>query len=148
MLNIIKYPQRKDWEEILRRPAIDSSSLENSVSAILKDVKESGDSALRKYSLRFDKVELNSLEVSKEEFTNAEKKVSKELKQAIQLAKRNIEKFHLAQKEKVKVILRIIRNSLEHFLLTSFTHIYLKQNFFQEKFYFPAFLTSLTFMIT
>ncbi|MBI3500666.1 MAG: histidinol dehydrogenase [Bacteroidetes bacterium] len=103
-MQVIKYPERKIWEEILRRPAIDSSLLEEKVSSILKDVKENGDKALKKYSLQFDKVEMNSFEITKEEFTNAEKKVSKELKQAIQLAKRNIEKFHLAQKEKVKVI--------------------------------------------
>ena len=104
MMQAIKYPQRKDWEEILRRPAIDTSSLENSVSEILKDVKENGDSALKKYALLFDKTELNAMEVSKEEFINPEKKVSKELKSAIQLAKRNIEKFHLSQREKIKVI--------------------------------------------
>lgn len=77
---------------------------ENSVSAILKDVKENGDSALRKYSLLFDKTPSDSLEVTKQEFAEAKKKVPDELKSAIQLAKRNIEKFHLAQKEKVKVI--------------------------------------------
>jgi len=103
-MEAIKYPERKIWSEILKRPALDNSSLENSVSTILKDVKDNGDSALRKYSLLFDKVELNSLEVTKQEFTGAEKKISKELKSAIQLAKRNIEKFHLSQKEKVKVI--------------------------------------------
>lgn len=103
-MQVIKYPERKFWKEILRRPAIDNSSLENSVDAILKNVKENGDAALRKYALQFDNVELNSLEISKEEISAAEKKVSKELKQAILLAKRNIEKFHLSQKEKVKVI--------------------------------------------
>lgn len=103
-MQVIKYPERKTWEEILKRPAFDNSSLENGVFSILKDVKENGDSALRKYSLLFDKMELNSLEVTKQEFAEAEKKVSKGLKSAIQLAKRNIEKFHLAQKEKVKVI--------------------------------------------
>jgi histidinol dehydrogenase len=89
---------------LLRRPAIDNSSLEKTVSKILVDVRSNGDSALKKYSLLFDKVELNSLEVTKQEFAEAEKKVSKELKSSIQLAKRNIEKFHLAQREKVKVI--------------------------------------------
>jgi histidinol dehydrogenase len=104
MMNIIKYPKRSEWAALLRRPAIDNSSLEKTVSEILTDVKSNGDSALKKYSLLFDKVELNALEVSKQEFEEAEKKVPQELKSAIQLAKRNIEKFHLAQKEKIKVI--------------------------------------------
>ena|ERR1051326_3934919 len=101
MMQIIKYPERKFWREILRRPAIDSSLLEEKVFSILKDVKENGDLALKKYSSRFGE---DFGEVSREEFSNAEKKISKELKSAIQLAKRNIEKFHNAQKEKIKVI--------------------------------------------
>ncbi len=101
MMQVIKYPERKSWEEILKRPTLDNSSLENSVSAILNEVKQNGDAALRKYSEAFGE---SFSEISKEEISQAERNVSKELKQAIQLAKRNIEKFHLAQKEKIKVV--------------------------------------------
>lgn len=104
MIQVLKYPQRKNWEEILKRPAIDNSSLEKTVDEILNDVKKNGDSALKKYSLLFDKIQLDPFEVTKQEFEEAEKKVSKELKNAIQLAKKNIVKFHLTQKEKTKVI--------------------------------------------
>ncbi|MFI5163695.1 MAG: histidinol dehydrogenase [Bacteroidia bacterium] len=103
-MQVIKYPEKKYWEEILKRPSIDNSSLENSVSTILKDVKENGDSALKKYSLLFDKVQTDLLEVSKEEFSEAGQKVPARLRSALQTAKRNIEKFHLAQKEKATII--------------------------------------------
>lgn len=103
-MEVIKYPERKEWADLLKRPSMDTSSLEESVAAILADVKANGDFALKKYSIIFDKAELTSLEITKQELGEAKKKISKELKTAIQLAKRNIEKFHLAQKEKVKII--------------------------------------------
>ena len=46
---------QKTWEEILKRPAIDNSSLENSVLSILNDVKENRDAALKKYTMIFDR---------------------------------------------------------------------------------------------
>jgi histidinol dehydrogenase len=104
MMQVIKYPARKYWEEILKRPAMDNSSLEKTVSEILADVKLNGDVAIRKYSEKFDGISLKYFSVSKKEFAEAEKKVSSQLKFAIQLAKKSIEKFHLAQKEKIKII--------------------------------------------
>ena len=70
MLNIIKYPERKTWTEILKRPTVDSSLLEETVSAILKDVKENGDAAVKKYALSFGE---GWGEATKHEFAEAEK---------------------------------------------------------------------------
>ena len=103
-MELVKYPSRKDWKSLLKRPAIDSLLLEEIVKPILEDVKKNGDSAIRKYALQFDKADLVSLEVSQEEINSAESKLSEELKNAIQIAKNNIEKFHLSQKEEVKFI--------------------------------------------
>ena len=103
MLNFIKYPARKSWTEILKRPAIDSYLLEEKVSAILNDVKQNGNAALQKYSLQFENVDFNPNPLSFGE-GRGEAAVPKELKSAIQLAKRNIEKFHNAQKEKIKIV--------------------------------------------
>jgi histidinol dehydrogenase len=102
MLELIKYPQRKDWKVLLERPAIDLSLLENKVSGILTEVKQSGDEALKRLTLQFDKIELRELKVSEEEMRTAENFVSSELKQAIQIAKNNIERFHVLQKEEMK----------------------------------------------
>jgi histidinol dehydrogenase len=104
MMQVIKYPDRKMWKELLKRPAINNSSLEIIVSTILRDVKQSKDVAVKKYSSQFDKVHLARFEVSKEEFMRTGKSVNKELKTAIQQAKTNITKFHEAQKEKVNII--------------------------------------------
>jgi histidinol dehydrogenase len=103
-MKVIKYPSKKEWTELTKRPAIDSTSLESTVKNILFDVKENGDVALKKYSKQFDGVAIENLLVSEEEFIFAENAVSEELKQAIQLAKSTIEKFHRSQQEEIKVI--------------------------------------------
>lgn len=100
----INYPDKSTWKEILKRPALDSSALEATVKAILADIKINGDTAVKKYALQFDKANLNSFEVNQEEIKSAETKLSAELKNAIQNAKSNIEKFHSAQKEETEEI--------------------------------------------
>jgi len=100
----IKYPNKKSWAKLLERPSIDTASLEKTVNAILQDVKSNGDDALRKYSKKFDGVQLNDLRFSKKEIAQAAKIIPAELKKAIVIAKGNIEKFHNAQSEQVKVI--------------------------------------------
>ncbi len=90
-------PGREDWKAILQRPALDTRSLEVTVSNILEQVKLNGDIAVRKYALEFDKVEISDLKVSEAEITAAATMVSGELREAISLAKANIEKFHQAQ---------------------------------------------------
>lgn len=96
-MQIIKYPQRRDWEAILARPAFDISSLNDTVGAVLSDIRERGDKAVLEYELKFDKVELASLLVSQEEISASEGLVPEDLKKAIRQAKKNIETFHRSQ---------------------------------------------------
>ncbi|MBP5525525.1 MAG: histidinol dehydrogenase [Paludibacteraceae bacterium] len=81
----------------MSRPALDNSSLTETVTAVLDDIKSRGDAAVKEYELKFDKVQLDSLQVSEDEIAEAETLVADELKNAIRLAKGNIEKFHAAQ---------------------------------------------------
>lgn len=103
-MKTIKYPNKSEWPKLLKRPAMDVASLEAMVAAVLADVKANGDKAVKKYTLQFDKVQIENLLVTEAEFSAAEKNVSAELKAAIQLAKNNIEKFHISQKEEPKII--------------------------------------------
>ncbi len=103
-MKIIKYPSRDTWPEILRRPALDTKFLERTVANILNDVRENGDAALRHCARHFDKVELDEFLVSDEEYIEAESLVSPALKDAIAVAKANIEKFHALTDEKPMVI--------------------------------------------
>ncbi len=100
----INYPDKSTWKELLKRPALDSASLEEAVKSILADIKTNGDSAVKKYALQFDKAKLNSFEVNQEEINSAETKLSVELKNAIKEAKTNIETFHSVQKEQTQSI--------------------------------------------
>jgi len=103
-MQIIKYPKKEIWADILARPTLDTKFLERTVANILQDVKAHGDQALKHCARHFDKVELDDFLVSEAEFDEAEARVSPELKEAISAAKANIEKFHQAQTEKPEVI--------------------------------------------
>lgn len=97
-MKTIKYPKREDWSEILKRPTQTIDDIEATVNQIFEDVERNGDAAIQKYTSLFDGVELPDYMVSEEEIEAAINSVSPELKDAIQLAKSNIEKFHTAQK--------------------------------------------------
>lgn len=96
-MRIIRYPERNEWPEIITRPQTDVSRLNSTVAAILNDVKERGDEAVREYSMRFDHAAPEVMRVSEEEMAEAEALVSDELKEAIHLAHHNIKVFHESQ---------------------------------------------------
>lgn len=96
-MKVINYPQKEEWQEILKRPALNTESLNETVKGILNRVKTGGDKAVLEFEATFDKVQLDSLSVTAEEIKEAEVSVSEELKVAILLAKENIETFHQAQ---------------------------------------------------
>ena len=119
-MKVIKYPSKEKWAEILRRPALNTESLFDTVRGIidrvrthdinavmtylafeaigLDRVRTEGDKAVIEYEATFDKAELTSLAVTNEELEEGVALVSEELKAAISLAKQNIERFHAAQK--------------------------------------------------
>ena len=97
-MQIIKYPQESQYPEIVKRPVLDVSQLNDTVSAVLSDIKLHGDQAVKKYEEKFDHVVLKTLAVSAEEMEEAEAQVSSELKAALELAHDNISKFHSAQR--------------------------------------------------
>jgi histidinol dehydrogenase len=91
-------PQPETWSEICKRPTQTFSDVEETVKQIFKEVQQKGDKAIAKYASFFDGVTLENIQVTPEEIEIAKKEVSPELKEAIQLAKSNIEQFHAAQK--------------------------------------------------
>lgn len=97
-MEIIKYPAESEWSALLARPALDTTSLFGTVQQVLNDIRTRGDEAVKEYELKFDKVELNALQVSVEEMVEAVTLVSPELKAAIEVALKNIEIFHASQR--------------------------------------------------
>jgi histidinol dehydrogenase len=74
---------------------------EQAVAQILNDVREKGDTALREYTLKIDKIKLESLEVSREQVNAAYKSVDKTLVNALKFAADRIRKFHQEQKDNI-----------------------------------------------
>ena len=103
-MNIISYPEKKDWSKIVERPHLDVSKLNETVASVLADVRKRGDDAVKGYELKFDHVDLPSLAVSEAEMEEAERLVDSDLKAAIQLAHYNIQAFHEAQKFRSKKV--------------------------------------------
>ena len=97
-MEIIKYPGREEWSSLIKRPALDVTTLFDTVRTVLDEVREQGDIAVKAYEEKFDKVLLSSLQVSEEEMREADALVAEDLKQAIRTAKANIEKFHASQR--------------------------------------------------
>lgn len=104
MLPLYLYPDKTKWLGLLQRPSLDNTSLEASVSNILKEVKSSGDVAVKKFASMFDKVTITNLAVTEQEIEEGIKDVSEALKIAIGQAKINIEKFHKPQLRKEEPI--------------------------------------------
>jgi len=100
-MRLVVNPERETWEELLSRPAFQFKQTEKIVKPIIKKVKRQGDKALRKFAFEYDHAEIFDLAVSQEEIQASEAQVSNELKEAIRIAKNNIERFHKAQQDRV-----------------------------------------------
>ncbi|MBV7531829.1 histidinol dehydrogenase [Chitinophaga sp. sic0106] len=103
-MQIYKYPEANTWSNILKRPVMDTSALEQKVDAILRDVKNNGDAAVKKYAEQFDKLTAATFEVAPAAFEEAEAALEPALKAAIQQAAKNITTFHSAQQSAPAVI--------------------------------------------
>ena len=103
-MNKIYNPTKDTWSKLLKRPTVNYSDIEDTVKGIFKEVQTKGDLAIAKYTSLFDGITVENIEVSDDEINEAINQVSDELKEAIHVAKYNIEKFHTAQKtDKIEV---------------------------------------------
>ena len=98
------YPDKKNWNEIIQRPVLDNKTLYPKVQAILDDIKQDGDEAIKKYVLQFDKIALDRFLVTEKEIEEAVALLPEDLKNAIQQAHSNIKKFHEPQLSEPEVI--------------------------------------------
>ncbi|MFC0776100.1 histidinol dehydrogenase [Terrimonas alba] len=96
-MQIVEYPTRNEWPELLQRPVMEQLSLEKKVKKLLSKVKKGGDKAVRKMTKDFDGVKIKRLLVSEKEIQQAVTNVPDELKEAITIAANNITTFHQSQ---------------------------------------------------
>ncbi|MBP8850324.1 MAG: histidinol dehydrogenase [Breznakibacter sp.] len=97
-MNIYKYPSPSDYEQLAQRTEIDLSNLFDTVKDVLVQIKQEGDKAVYELGKKFDGADLKSLLVSEAEIEKACSEVSDDLKEAINQAKSNIDKFHASQR--------------------------------------------------
>jgi len=103
-MEILKYPEKLKWKDLLKRPDINVSLLYDTVSGIIDQVDYMGDQAVIELTRRLDGVSLESLAVNPEEFKEAGNMVDPGLKKAIVYSAENIEKFHRTQLLKSTVV--------------------------------------------
>lgn len=84
-------------QKVLQRPAAPTTASLQQTQLIIDRVRNEGDAAIRQFSQQFDKVDLNTFQVTAEEFKAAEYKIDDVAKNALMLAAKNIETFHSAQ---------------------------------------------------
>jgi len=104
-------PSKEEWDTLLKRPSADNLQIRSRVQEIIDTVRREGDAALKRFAKEFEGAVIDDLPVSNAEIQAACKEVSAELKKAVQLAKRNIEKFHKAQlhrEDKIETISGVI----------------------------------------
>lgn len=104
MNSIVVNPHKNTWENMLLRPAFDHTTLWQEVMNVLEDVRLNGDAAIKKYTAAYDGVLPDELAVTEMEMAEAVANVDAGLKDAIELAKKNITGFHRAQQEKTEKI--------------------------------------------
>ncbi|MBN1598083.1 MAG: histidinol dehydrogenase [Bacteroidales bacterium] len=96
-MKVYRYPGKKAWKRLLARPALETKALDDIVLDIIEDIKLNGDEAVRKYTLKFDGVDISDARISQEEQEEALKNIDSKLKDAIKLAYDNIYRFHKEQ---------------------------------------------------
>ena len=95
MIQILNYGQ-VDREKIFAR-VVPEMDVEAIVSQIIRDVRERKDRAVLEYCRRFDRVELTTLEVTREEIAEAKENVTPEFLEILGKAAANIRTYHEKQ---------------------------------------------------
>jgi len=103
-MKTITYPVKEAWDKLCIRPAVDKTGLDETIKSILNDVKKLGDKALNDYSLKYDNVKLDEIEIPEKEIKESENQIDDDVKEAIDIAVKNIEKFHRAQLYREEVV--------------------------------------------
>ncbi|MDO6993995.1 histidinol dehydrogenase [Brachyspira innocens] len=97
MIKVINYKECKSLDDILLRSQFSYDDVNEKVKAILEDVKQNGDNALKKYAKMFDNADIENIEVTEKEIEEAYNRVDEKFKETLKLAYNNIEKFHKKQ---------------------------------------------------
>lgn len=96
-MKVYRYPEKEDWQQIIKRPEFDQSSLFGSVEKILLSVKAEGDVAVKRFTEQFDRAFRDEIYVTGSEKRDGVLSLSDEIRSSIDLAAKNIRRFHEVQ---------------------------------------------------
>jgi histidinol dehydrogenase len=103
-MNYIKVPQKSDWKNFIKRQVIEQNEMEQLVKNCFETIQKTGDQAIKHFTYLFDNISLETFKVSPKEIETACESIDVALRDAIQLAAQNIEKFHASQIETINKI--------------------------------------------
>lgn len=103
-MNTLEGKSVAEIKSLLVRPKLEQKNLNSLVHDVFQEVELDGDRAVLKYAKQFDGFTADTMLVSEAEIVKACSQVPEDLKNAIQQAAKNIEKFHAAQQAPVEVI--------------------------------------------
>jgi|TARA_B100001093_G_scaffold28471_1_gene24921 histidinol dehydrogenase len=103
-MNNITNPNRSTWSSLVKRPYFDNKSINTVVEEVFENVMSYGDKSLIDYTKKFDNVEISNLKVESKSIAESEYLISSKLKDSIDLAFKNIYKFHKSQIQKKEII--------------------------------------------
>ncbi len=98
-MKLLNNPNKEIWRKELKRPIQKGSKIKEIIKPIFKEVRKNRDKALVKFAKKFDQVKIDSLLVTEKEIDAAVNQVPDDLKEAIQVAFKNIQRFHASQKQ-------------------------------------------------
>lgn len=98
------YPEKDKWHELLARPYTNQQILLDRVRPIVDAVRTKGDEAVRSFTKQFDKIEVPSFLVTRQEIDQACMSIDNELKGAINRALQNIRTFHRSQQREIMMV--------------------------------------------
>ena len=97
--------QAAQRRQLLRRPGVaDDATMRDGTAAIIADVRENGDEALRRLTAMYDRAELTTSRVTDDEILTAGDALSPDQVAAIDLAIDNVRRFHEAQRPEPVVV--------------------------------------------
>lgn len=98
-MKIYENPNKEELQKILTRPILEQVDLNTIVEEVFDQVALNGDNALKQLTQKFDKAELENIEVTEQEINTASNQIDDSLKNAIKEAYKNIYLFHKKQLE-------------------------------------------------
>jgi len=103
-MEIYRYPFRETWNVLTSRATADYSDKLPVVEEVMQNIRKRGDAAVKEFTLKFDKAQIENLQVTEQELAMAENEIEPALAEAIRTAAANISAFHESQKLEVKVV--------------------------------------------